>query len=101
MSRPIGCEHGRTTVAPDTQPILDYGWWASNGPTAGYLMRLAADATVERCPAHGSAVRLGLGVPRLAAAAPYVLPVVSDVGASGIAHNLVAFRQGGPFAVAS
>jgi hypothetical protein len=52
MSRPIACEHGRGTVASDTQPILDYGWWASNGPTARYLMRLAADATAEHCPAH-------------------------------------------------
>jgi hypothetical protein len=57
MSRPIGCEHGGGTVASDTQPILDYGWWASN--------------------------------------------VGSDVGTSGIAHNLVAFHQGVPFAVAS
>jgi hypothetical protein len=101
MSRPIGCEHGRATVASDTQPILDYGWWASNGPTAGYLMRLAADATAERCPAHGGALRIGLDVARLASAAPYVLTVGSDVGTSGIAHNLVAFHQGGPFAVAS
>ena len=101
MSRPIGCEHGRGTVASDTQPILDYGWWASKGPTPGYLMRLAADATAERCPAHGSAVRIGLDVARLAAAAPYVLTVGSDVGAFGIARNLVAFDQRGPFAVAS
>jgi hypothetical protein len=101
MSRPIGCEDGRATVASDAQPILDYGWWASNGPTAGYLMRLAADATAERCPTHGSALRISLDVASLAAAAPYALTVVSDVGASGIAHSLVAFQQGGPFAVAS
>jgi hypothetical protein len=55
MSRPIGCEHGLGTVASDALPILDFGWWASKGPTAGYLMRLAADATTERCPAHGIA----------------------------------------------
>jgi hypothetical protein len=100
MSRPIGCEHGRGTAASDTQPSLDYGWWASNGPTAGYLMRLAADATAERCSARGSALRIGLDVARRAAA-PYVLTVGSDVGTSGIAHNLVAFHQALPFAVAS
>jgi hypothetical protein len=33
MSRPIGCQHGRATVAADPQRILDFGWWASNGPT--------------------------------------------------------------------
>src|SRR5260370_28484367 len=97
MSGPIGCEHGRARAASDTQPILDYGWWASNGPTAGYLMRLAADATAERCPAHGSALHIDLDVTRLAAAAPYVLTVGSAVGTAGIAHNLVPFHQGAPF----
>ena len=59
-------------------------------------MRLAADATAERCPANGSALHISLDVARLAAAAPYALTVVSDVGTFGIAHNLVAFHQGGP-----
>jgi hypothetical protein len=62
MSRPIACKHERGTAASDTQPILEYGWWASNSPTAGYLMRLAADATAERCLAHGTASRIGLDV---------------------------------------
>ena len=99
MTRPTPREHG--TDAPDTQPILDYRWWASNGPTAGYLMRLAADATAERRPAHVNAVRISLVVARLAAAAPYGLTVESDISPSGIAYNQVAFHQGGRFAVAS
>jgi hypothetical protein len=101
MSRRIACEQPQDTVASDAQPILDYGWWASNGPTAGYLMRLAADAIAQRCPTNGSAVRIDLDVARLAGAAPYVVTVASDVGTSGVAHNLVAFQQGSPFAVAS
>jgi len=101
MSRPIACEHGQGTIAADTQPVLDYGWWASNGPTAGYLMRLAADATAERCPEQGPVLRIDLDVARLAAAARYVLTVGSDIGTSRIGHVLVGFQQGGPFAVAS
>ena len=94
MNRPIAGEHGRSAVASDIQPILDYGWWASNGPTAGDLMRLAPDATAERCPAHGSALGIDLDVARLAAAAPYVLTVATDVGTSGIAPTwLRSIRQ--------
>ena len=100
MSGPIACAHSRA-AASDTQPILDYGWWASNGPTAGYLMRLAADATAERCPAQGHALRIDLDVARLAAAASYALTVAIDVHSSGVARNLVEFHQGSPFAVAT
>ena len=101
MSFPIACENGHPAVASEIEAVLDFGWWASNGPTAGYLMRLAADAIAERGPAHISPLRIDLEVARLAAAAPYVLTVGSDVGTSGLAHHLVGFHQGGPFAVAS
>jgi hypothetical protein len=101
MSRPIGSEHGWGTVALGTQPILEYGWSAPNGLTAGYLMRVATAATAERSRAHGSALRSGLEVARLAAAAPCVLTVGLDAGTSGIANNLIAFHQALPFAVAA
>jgi hypothetical protein len=73
MSHPIACEHGRATVASVTQPILDYGWWASNGPTAGYLMRLAA----ERCSAHSGALRIGLDSETMS------IDATSQVGTAG------------------
>src|SRR5205814_4665190 len=60
-----------------------------------------ADAIAERCPAHMNTLHIDLEVARLAAAAPYVLTVGSDVDSSGIAHHVVGFHQGGPFAVVS
>jgi Thioesterase-like superfamily len=32
-------------IHQQTRSRLEFGWWASNGPTAGYLMRLALDLT--------------------------------------------------------
>ena len=98
MSRPTACEHSRGTVASDTQPIRDYRWWASNGPTAGYLMRLTVDATPARRIATPSASASTSPAPP-----PLRMPlsVESDVSPSGITYNQVAFHQGGPFAVAS
>ena len=39
----------RRTAAGALSGRLDYNWWASNGPTGGYLVRLALEA-VGRLP---------------------------------------------------
>ena len=58
-----------TSCAPaETRGTLDSGWWASNGPTAGYLMRLALDAICDVCGTDAGVRRIELRVSRLAAA---------------------------------
>jgi hypothetical protein len=39
-----------------TTSALDYGWWASDGPTAGYLVRRAIDALEQSPDAVGHAL---------------------------------------------
>jgi hypothetical protein len=81
---------------------LDFGWWASNAPTGGYLTRLSleeasrvtgADATTARC--------VDLHVLRLAAADDFETSVEVAADPSGLALATVTFRQARPFAVAS
>src|SRR5260370_10122357 len=52
MSAQDGAAGSRAPTSPQTTSALDYGWWASDGPTAGYLARRAIDA-VEQLPDAG------------------------------------------------
>jgi hypothetical protein len=89
------------TAPTDTRPVLDYRWWASNGPTAGYLMRLALDAIRRGCAGHVSVRRIDLHVLRLPAAAAFEVAVGTESGAAGVGRSTVTFGQHGRFAVAS
>jgi hypothetical protein len=81
---------------------LDFGWWASNGPTAGYLMRLALEALDHNVDTDASVRRIDLHVLRLAAAAPFDVNVSTNPGAAGLLDLVtVTFGQIEPFAVAS
>jgi Acyl-CoA thioesterase C-terminal domain len=80
---------------------LDFGWWASNGPTAGYLMRLALEALDHNVDTDASVRRIDLHVLRLAAAAPFDVNVSTNPGAAGLNLVTVTFGQIEPFAVAS
>ena len=81
---------------------LDFGWWASNGPTGGYLASLALEAACERAALDPSWARsIDLHVLRLAAADRYQVNVSLVTGPSRIALASVTFSQGEPFATAS
>jgi hypothetical protein len=80
---------------------LDFGWWASNGPTAGYLARLALEALDHDGDTDASVRRIDLHVLRLAAAAPFDITVSTTPGAAGLDLVTVTFGQMEPFAVAS
>jgi len=81
--------------------LLDFGWWASNGPTAGYLMRLALEALDHNVDTDASVRRIDLHVLRLAAAAPFDVTVSTTPGAAGVDLVTVTFGQMESFAVAS
>jgi len=84
-----------------THMRLDYGWWASNGPTAGYLMRLALDA-IDDTPDRGAhAHRIDLHVFRPGAAAPFETALSANRSAPGHRVINVAFLQPDCFAVAA
>jgi hypothetical protein len=36
-----------TSQADADDEVLDYGWWASNGPTGGYMLALSMNATAD------------------------------------------------------
>jgi hypothetical protein len=88
-------------VAPDARRPLDVGWWASNGPTAGYLMRLALEALDHNVDSDASVRRIDLHILRLAAAAPFFVTVSTKPGAAGVDLVSVTFGQMESFAVAS
>jgi hypothetical protein len=85
-----------TWLPAKTQGTLEYGWWASNGPTAGYLMRLALDAIGD-----AGVRRIDLRVTRLAAAASFELTF--DGGTDPADPELLrgTFNQDRPFATVS
>jgi hypothetical protein len=81
---------------------LDFGWWASNAPTGGYLTRLSLDEAGRVTGADASTARcVDLHVLRLAAADDFETSVEVAAGPSGLALVTVTFRQARPFAVAS
>ena len=88
------------TPAPGSG-ILDFGWWANNGPTAGYLLRIALAAAdeVERKPGetarHAAAQLLALP-----AAGAFEYEATRLPTRSGTGVTSVAFTQRRLFATA-
>src|SRR5260370_225830 len=68
MSAQGGAAGSRALTSPRTTSGLDYGWGASDGPTAGYLVRRATDA-LEQSPDAGRGQARPAHVQRLRLAA--------------------------------
>ena len=85
----------------ETRGTLDFGWWASNGPTAGYLMRLALDAIGDACGTDAGVRRIELRVSRLASAGPFELAIAGAADPADIELLRLTFDQGRPFATAT
>jgi len=81
---------------------LDYGWWASNGPTAGYLVSLVLES-VGRVPGLDSVTprSVDLRIVRLAAADDFNVTAAFAEAAGGVATVVVTLAQREPFATAS
>src|SRR5690348_3366293 len=81
---------------------LDFGWWASNGPTAGYLVSLVLES-VGRLPGLDSVTprTVDLRIVRLAAADDFDVTPVFAEAAGGVATVTVTLAQREPFAAAS
>jgi Acyl-CoA thioesterase N-terminal domain len=94
-----GC---RAPTSLRTMSALDYGWWASDGPTAGYLARRTIDA-LEQSPGagRGQVRHVHVQVLRLPAADAIDISVASARDTHGISRLTVTFGQGGEFAVAT
>ena len=94
-----------STVLPDRDipqgPSLDYGWWASNGPTAGYLHRLVLDAAAPGQHEDAHPRRIDLHVVGPARAAGYTTAVSTQHGADCLDLATVTFQQDRVFATAS
>src|SRR5215472_5232928 len=72
-----------------TTSALDYGWWASDGPTAGYLIRRAIDSLKQSPDAGRRQVRHAhLQVLRLAAADAIDISVSAPAGRTASAGSL-------------
>jgi Thioesterase-like superfamily len=81
---------------------LDFGWWASNAPTGGYLTRLSLEEAGRVMGEDVSTVRsVDLHVLRSAAADDFETTVEVAAGPAGRAVVTVTFRQARPFAIAS
>ncbi len=102
MSAQDGAAGSRAPTSRRTTSALDYGWWASDGPTAGYLVRRAIDA-LEQSPdaGRGQVRHAHVQVLRLAAADAIDISVARASGTHGIGRVTVTFGQGGEFAVAT
>jgi len=81
---------------------LDFGWWASNGPTAGYLLSLVMES-VGRLPGLRSVTprTVDLRIVRLAAADDFEVTAEFAEAAGGVATAMVTLAQREPFATAS
>src|SRR5437762_2250502 len=81
---------------------LDFGWWASNGPTAGYLVSLVLES-VGRLPGLDSVTprSVDLRIVRLAAADDFDATASFAEAAGGVATVMVTLAQREPFAIAS
>jgi hypothetical protein len=81
---------------------LDFGWWASNGPTAGYLLSLVL-GSVSRIPGLESVTprSADLHIVRLAAADDFDVTAAFAQSAGGVATVMVTLDQGEPFATAA
>jgi hypothetical protein len=81
---------------------LDFGWWVSNGPSAGYLVSLVLES-VGRLPGLDAVTprSVDLRIVRLAAADDLDLTASFAQAAGGVAAVVVTLAQGEPFATAS
>src|SRR5260370_9269545 len=81
---------------------LDFGWWASNGPTAGYLVSLVVES-VGRLPGLDAVAprSVDLRIVRLAAADDFEVTAAFPRAAGGVAPVTVTLAQRQPFATAS
>ena len=82
---------------------LDFGWWANNGPTAGYLVRLTLEAAAHAVPADSDTdVRhVSLHLLSLPPVGPFESVVSARPGPDGTGVVSVTFAQSRLFAVAS
>jgi hypothetical protein len=87
---------------PSFPASLDYGWWASNGPTGGYLSALALDAIGEGHRLDGWRVlSVDLNILRTPAADAFEATVSFEPGTGRTVLAVVTFTQERPMAVAS
>lgn len=78
---------------PPAEPV-DFGWWASDAPTGGYLLRRALEAGKEQLGIDFPLVRhVHLQVLRYAAAGPVDITVDASRGMAATARATVTFRQ--------
>src|SRR5258708_25583096 len=95
MSAQDGAAGSRGPTSPQTTSALDYGWWASNGPTAGYLVRRAIDALEQSPDAGRGQVRdAHVQVLRLAAADAIDISLARATRPHGSGRGSFTFRQG-------
>src|SRR5260370_37067557 len=101
MSAQGGAAGSRAPTSPRTTSALDYGWGASDGPTAGYLVRRAIDALEQSPDAGRGQVPHAHGqVLRLAAADAIDISVARASRTHRLRPVTVTFGQGGGLAVA-
>jgi hypothetical protein len=81
---------------------LDFGWWASNGPTAGYLVSLVLES-IGQLPGLDSVNprSVDLRIVRLGAADDFDVTAAFAEAAGGVATVMVTLAQREPFATAS
>jgi hypothetical protein len=79
---------------------LDYSWWASDGPTGGYLLRLALEFILDLKADVDEIRSITVQVLRRAAASSYTVEATALPGANGVRVLTVIFGQQGPFAIA-
>jgi hypothetical protein len=92
----------KQTSGPSLTGRLDFGWWASNGPTAGYLVSLVL-ASVGRLPGLDSVTprSVDLHIVCLPAADDFEATAALAQAAGGVATVTVTLAQREPFATAS
>ena len=84
----------REPVAGPPSKPLDFGWWASDAPTGGYLLRRVLEAAEEQLGVDAPLVRhVHLQVLRYAAAGPVDITVDVDRGLAATARATFSFRQ--------
>jgi len=94
--------HAKQTSGALLAGRLNFGWWASNGPTAGYLVSLVLES-VGRLPGLDSVTprSVDLRIVRLAAADDFDVTAAFAETAGGVATVMVTLAQREPFATAS
>jgi hypothetical protein len=79
---------------------LDFGWWASNGPSGGHLTAVALDLDARR-PTTAAPRTVDVQMLRLPKAAPFEAEVSAHLGAARLEITSIQLRQETPFAAAS